>query len=193
VAWKETIGSVAAAFGWWRPAQQAVGCRLGREVYRETKRAATIANVHRRPQTPGPRLRALITELFPELDVGALRYRTGCRLPPNHFREDGWVLAMTFGSSIFWRGEFDEDDPRDVVNFLHEVMHADQVRRYGGESGFACEYGKGYVEGGGRLPAHITEPTRYHRNPLEAEAYSFEARFQDGRGRVIPGSIPWPA
>ncbi len=100
---------------------------------------------------------------------------------------------MTFGSTVFWRGDFDEDDPRDVVNFLHEVVHADQVRRYGGESGFACEYGKGYVEGGGELPAHITEPTRYHRNPLEAEAYSFEARFQDARGRVIPGSIPWPA
>ena len=192
MGWTDTITGVGSALGWWKPTQDAIGCRVGQEVYRETKRAALVANVHRRPHALGPELWALVAHLFPELDVDRLRYRTGCRLPPNRFREDGWVLAMTFGSSIFWRGAFDEHDPRDVVNFLHEVVHADQVRRFGGEAGFACEYGQGYVDGGGQLPAHLDNPTRYHRNPLEAEAYSFEARFQDATGRVVPSTIPWP-
>ena len=42
-----------------------------------------------------------------------------------------------------------------------------------------------------QLPAYITRPTAYHRNPLEAEAYTFEARFQDAKGRAVPSLIPW--
>ena len=190
--WWSTFTDVAMAYGLWKPDISPIGCTLGRSIYRETRRAALIANVSRRPRPPGPELQGLLAVLFPELDIEQIHYRTECRLPPNRFRERGWVLAMTFGNSIFWRGSFDDTDASDVVNFIHEVVHADQVRRFGGEIPFACEYGKGYLDGGGQLPAYIRNPTRYHRNPLEAEAYTFEARFQDEFGRVVPERIPWP-
>ena len=99
---------------------------------------------------------------------------------------------MTFGTNIFWAGVLDEETPRDLVNLLHEVVHVDQVRRLGGQDAFACAYGTGYIDGGGGLPALIRSPTAYHRNPLEAEAYRFEARFQDEAGRVRPDRIPRP-
>ena len=94
--------------------------------------------------------------------------------------------------TIFWAGSLDETNPRDLVNLIHEVVHVEQFHRYGGESGFACEYGAGYVAGGGELPPSIRRPTPYHRNPLEAEAYRFEARFQDAAGRVRPDLLPDP-
>ena len=97
---------------------------------------------------------------------------------------------MTFGTTIFWRDELDEDDPRDLVRLIHECVHVDQVRRHGGESRFACEYGKGYLTGGGEVPTHIRTPSAYHRNPLESEAYLFDARFRDAAGRVVPERLP---
>ena len=130
-----TLGAVGQAFGLWHPAIAPVGCTLGRGIYREARRSAAIANLNRRPQEVGAELQGLLRVLFPDLDVERIRYRTGCRLPPNRFRETGWVLAMTFGYTIYWRGAFDERDPKDVVNFLHEVVHVDQVRRFGGEEG----------------------------------------------------------
>ena len=190
VGGRPSARSVRHSAGGVRPSRRSVAASARRSTGRPSGRRA-IANVHRRPQTPGPRLRALITDLFPELDVGraALPHRLSApaqSLPRGRLGAGDDVRARRSSGA----GDFDEDDPRDVVNFLHEVVHADQVRRYGGESGFACEYGKGYVEGGGELPAHITEPTRYHRNPLEAEAYSFEARFQDAPGPGHPELDP---
>jgi hypothetical protein len=97
---------------------------------------------------------------------------------------------MTFGYTIYWRDSLDESDPGDLVKLIHEVVHVEQVRRFGGEANFSCEYGKGYVAGGGDLPTHIRRPSAYHRNPLEAEAYSFEARFRDENGRVAMDQLP---
>ena len=191
MGWWSTARGVGAAFGFLEPTYLPIACTLGQNIYRETKRSAQIANVRRPPHRMQPATERLMSHLFPELDVERIRYRTGCRLPPNRFKADGNILAMTFGYSIYWRGELDEDSPRDVVNLIHEVLHVDQVRRYGGEKEFACAYGKGYVEGCGTLPGYITRPTAYHRNPLEAEAYTFEARFQDAKGRAVPSLIPW--
>lgn len=134
----------------------------------------------------------MLRALFPDLDVDAIRVRTRCRLPSNRFNRTGRIYAMTFGHTIYWRDELNEDDPADLVKLIHEVVHVDQVRRFGGESSFACEYGKGYVGGGGSLPPHIERPTEYHRNPLEAEAYTFEARFRDTAGRPLPDRLPRP-
>ena len=97
---------------------------------------------------------------------------------------------MTFGSTIYWRDSLDERDPGDLVKLIHEIVHVDQVRRHEGESSFACEYGRGYIEGGGALPGYIGEPTAYHRNPLEAEAYTFEAQFRDDSGQVVATRLP---
>ncbi len=97
---------------------------------------------------------------------------------------------MTFGYTIYWRADLDEKNPVDLVKLIHEIVHVDQVRRYGSESSFACEYGRGYIEGGGSLPSYIDEPTAYHRNPLEAEAYTFDARFRDDSGHVVATRLP---
>jgi hypothetical protein len=71
-------------------------------------------------------------------------------------------------------------------------VHVDQVRRLGGETAFARDYGRGYVEGGGELPAYLDDVDAYHRNPLEAEAYRFEAQFRDDRGLVVAGRLREP-
>ena len=186
-----SIKAIGSALGVWRTDVLPVGCSLGRSIYRETKRAARIANFRRPWQRLQPETVAMLRVLFRDLDIERIRYRTQCRLPPNRFRERGPILAMTFGYTIYWRGTFDETNPTDIVNFIHEVVHVDQVRRLGGENAFACEYGKAYLEGGGVLPGYIRRPSIYHRNQLEAEAYNFEARFQDEHGRVVSERIPW--
>lgn len=97
---------------------------------------------------------------------------------------------MTFGYTIYWRDELDEDRAEDLVKLIHELTHVEQVRRAGNENAFACEYGKGYVRGGGTLPSHIKRPTQYHRNPLEAEAYTLEATYRDDDGNVLADKLP---
>lgn len=185
-----TIGSIGDAFGLWERRLVPVGCELGRRVFRETKRSAQIANFRRATRPLRARTIQRLQPVFPYLDLHGVRIRTRCRLPSNRFRESGSIYAMTFGTTIYWRDTLDEDDPGDLVKLMHELVHVDQVRRHGGEAGFACEYGKGYLEGGGGLPAYINNPTAYHRNPLEAEAYSFEAQFRDDGGRVALDRLP---
>lgn len=184
-----TLRSVGEALGLARPAID-YGCSIGRIAFRETKRSAMIVNVGRPSRSLRPATQAMLRELFPDLDVEHIRVRTRCRLPANRFKPDGSIYAMTFGYTIYWRDELDEDDPGHLVKLIHETVHVDQVRTHGGESGFACAYGRGYIEGGGRVPDHIDRPTAYHRNPLEAEAYEFDARFRDERGRVVPDRLP---
>ena len=190
MSWWSTARSVGDALGLWERRVVPVGCELGRTIFRETKRSAKIANVARRPRPLRPETAQRLQPLFSELDLMAIRVRTRCRLPSNRFIERGSIYAMTFGDTIYWRDELDEDDPKDLVHLIHELVHVDQVRRHGGEPGFACAYGVGYLAGGGELPSYIDAPTAYHRNPLEAEAYSFEVPYRDASGRVVPGSLP---
>lgn len=185
VSWWTTVRAVGAALGVAERRLPPVGCALGRSVYTEAKRASQIVNVLRPRHPLSAATVARLQPWFPELDLGTVRVRTVCRLPPNRFQERGHIYAMTFGSTIYWRDELDEDDPGDLVRLMHELVHVDQVRRHGGESAFACAYGEGYLSGGGDVPTHIDQPTAYHRNPLEAEAYAFEARFRDPAGRVV--------
>ena len=159
-------------------------------AFRETKRSAQIVNVRRRRRGLLLPTQDMLRQLFPDLDVSRIRVRDRCRLPANRFQPDGSIYAMTFGYTIYWRDPLDENKPSDLVKLIHEVVHVDQVRRYGGEDGFACAYGRGYLEGGGELPPHITNPTAYHRNPLEVEAYEMDSRFRDERGRVVAELLP---
>jgi hypothetical protein len=190
VSWWSTIRSVSDALGLWKRRIVPVGCELGTTIFRETKRSAQIANVGRRPRPLRVDTVRRLQQLFPGLDLRTIRIRTRCRLPANRFGERGSIYAMTFGNVIYWRDELDEQDPVNLVHLIHELVHVDQVRRHGGERGFACAYGIGYLEGGGDLPAYIDEPTSYHRNPLEAEAYSFESQFRNTTGGVVPSSLP---
>lgn len=184
-----TVRAIGSAFGIDRRHTDPVGCSLGKTVYRETKRATAIANVNRRREELPAAARSVLAPWFADLDLSDVRLRTRCRLPPNRFKPTGNIYAMTFGNTIYWRGDFDAADPRDLVRLAHELVHVDQVRRLGGEPSFACAYGEGYLNGGGDLPSYLDRVTAYHRNPLEAEAYSFESKFRDERGRVIPGTL----
>jgi hypothetical protein len=187
-----TARAIGAALGITQRYVEPVGCRLGRTIFNETKRATQIVNARR----PRRRLTSATTDLlgpwFPSLDLSTVRVRTSCRLPPNRFETGGHIYAMTFGTTIYWRDELDEGDPVDLVHLAHELVHVDQVRRLGGESAFACAYGRGYVEGGGELPAYLDDVGAYQRNPLEAEAYRFEARFRDDHGHVVAGRLREP-
>ena len=189
VSWWSTVRAVGAALGISERRVMPAGCALGQSIYRETKRATWVVNVRRRPRPLEATTVARLAPWFPALDLGAVRVRTSCRLPPNRFAGNGDIYAMTFGSTIYWRDELDEADPRHLVRLAHELVHVDQVRRHGGESAFACAYGRGYVEGDGELPRHVRSPTQYHRNPLEAEAYRFEAQFRDDAGRVVASRL----
>ncbi|HSJ92132.1 MAG TPA: DUF4157 domain-containing protein [Ilumatobacter sp.] len=189
MSWWTTARAVGAALGIPERRLVPVGCARGRSEYTETKRASQIVNVLRPGRPLSAATIARLQPWFPHLDLHSVRVRTGCRLPPNRFQERGRIYAMTFGSTIYWRDELDERNPNDLVRLMHELVHVDQQRRHGGESAFACAYGEGYVSGGGQVPAHISAPTAYHRNPLEAEAYAFEARFRDSVGRVIADRI----
>ncbi len=178
--------AVGGALGLWQEHAVPLGCTMGRTVFKETKRSAQIANLGRASRPLLPATIERIGPLFPHVDLSTVRVRTGCRLPSNKFHTSGSIYAMTFGSTIYFRDDLDEGNPGQLVHLIHELVHVDQVRRFGGESAFACEYGRGYIDGGGELPAYIDHPTAYHRNPLEAEAYTFEARFRDSHGRVEP-------
>jgi hypothetical protein len=190
VSWFSTIRSVGDALGIAKGRLEPVGCALGQSIYAEAKRSAQIVNVVRPRRPLQAATVARLRSLYPDLDLTTIRIRTRCRLPSNRFHPTGSIYAMTFGSTIYWRDELDESNPRDLVRLIHEIVHVDQVRRHGGEPSFACEYGRGYIEGGGTLPAYIEEPTAYHRNPLEAEAYNFEGRFRDESGRVVADRLP---
>jgi Domain of unknown function (DUF4157) len=187
------VRAVGGALGVLQEHAVPLGCTVGRAVFRETKRSAQIANVGRATRPLLPATIERLRPLFPHLDLSTVRVRTRCRLPSNKFHTSGSIYAMTFGSTIYFRDELDERDPGQLVHLIHELVHVDQVRRFGGEPAFACEYGRGYIDGGGELPAYIDHPTAYHRNPLEAEAYTFEAQFRNARGRVDPARLPAPS
>jgi hypothetical protein len=193
MSWWSTIRSVGDTLGISKRKAEPVGCALGQSIFTETKRSAQIVNVLRPRRPLQPATLARLKPLFPELDLTKITVRTRCRLPSNRFRQTGSIYAMTFGYSIFWRDDLDETNPLNLVQLIHEIVHVDQARRMGGESSFACAYGRGYIEGGGNLPAYLakrTDLTAYHRNPLEAEAYSFDARYRDDSGDVVAAKLP---
>ncbi len=190
MSWFSTVRLVAGALGVWDQRVLPVGCTLGRTIYRETRRSAMIANLHRPRRRLGDTTVRRLQHLYDDIDLRTVRVRSHCRLPANQFRPTGSIYAMTFGSTVYFRDQLDESNPSHVVHLIHELVHVAQVHRLGGESEFACEYGRGYVSGGGELPGYIRNPTPYHRNPLEAEAYMFEAQFRNDDGRVVPERIP---
>ena len=102
---------------------------------------------------------------------------------------------MTFGYDIYWRNQvLNENDAHTLVKLIHEVKHVDQVREFGGEEGFACEYGKGYIRGGGDLPDRLKhrEDDPYYANPLEADAYRLDHRYRNKAGRGDRSLLPLP-
>ncbi len=171
------------------------GCVAGRIGVKQTKRLAELANRNLTPRPLEQRTQQMLREIFPELDVENIRLRTGCRLPANSFKKTGSIYGMTFGYDIYWRNQvLNENDAHQLVMLIHEVKHVDQVREYGGLDGFACEYGKGYLAGGGELPERLEHKRDdpYFANPLEADAYRLDAKYRNAAGRGDRSLLPLP-
>ena len=100
-----TLRSIGETFGIIPPQTSSVGCSMGKVAYRETRRAAQIANVMRPRRALAPETQAMLHSIFPDLDVAAIRVRTHCRLPANRFKPTGSIYAMTFGTTLYWRGD----------------------------------------------------------------------------------------
>jgi hypothetical protein len=141
------------------------GCSGGVAIYFGAKAAAELGNLGRTRQKLSAATKAKLKRLFPKLDLGRVRIRTGCSLPGNWFQPAGQVLAMTFGYTIYFKAKTVQSTMSGLNVLMHELVHVDQVRRRGNdETRFACDYGKGFLKAGS-----------YAKNPLEVEAYDFVA------------------
>jgi Domain of unknown function (DUF4157) len=116
----------------------------------------------------------LMGRYFPGLDLNEVEFCLDSTLPANWFAPPGDVAAMTFGYRIYFKGSGIQDSQAGLKLLMHELVHADQVRRRGGEVSFACHYGRGYLEAGG-----------YRSNPMEAEAYAFVVKH----GPSLPDGV----
>jgi hypothetical protein len=138
------------------------GCAGGVFVYGAAKTTCFAANIQRKKRKLNLDVINRMTQLFPNLDLSKIRFSINCSLPGNWFAEGSPYKAITFGDRIF----FDDSDIQKTESglklLMHELIHVDQCRRLGGETRFACEYGKGYLSGGG-----------YLNNPMEIEARNF--------------------
>lgn len=141
----------------------------GVPVYFLTKAACHLANVGRARRRLDAGIVSLMQEHLPEIDYRRVRCVHGASLPANWFPSLGGARrisaeGMTFGKTIFLR-------QASLALLLHELVHVDQVRRFGGEIAFAYRYAVGFLSARG-----------YRGNPLEAEAYDLVARSR--------GSVP---
>jgi Domain of unknown function (DUF4157) len=142
------------------------GCAGGRLVYYAAQTSAALVTIGRKTHKLDANAKAKLGPLFPGLNLSKVRFKTGCSLPGNWFEKGSKVDAMTFGYFIYFKGKYILKSDAKLNLLMHELVHVDQVRRYGSEHKFACEYGKGYLAAGS-----------YRSNPLEVEAYDFVATF----------------
>ncbi len=163
-------------------------CTGGIVVYEAAKAAANAANSvpgdYRSKHKLRPEIKHEMCALFPDLDLDRLRIRINCTLPGEWYPSEANVDAMTFGYTIYFKNSgymTQGDDKRRLL--IHELVHVEQVRRLGGETAFACEYGKGYVNAG----------MSYRANPFEVEAYRIDRlayRDSEGLWRMPASSAP---
>lgn len=147
--------------------RQMGGCTGGVTVYGAAKAAADARNsvpgAYRKRRALRPEVACRLQPLFPELDLDRVRIRVNCSLPGNWFASGDDVDAMTFGYTIYFEGSGYQTDEAKLPLLIHELAHVEQVRRLGGETEFACEYGKGFLAAGS-----------YEANPLEVEARHYQ-------------------
>lgn len=139
------------------------GAAGGILIYNAAKAAARMANMGQRIRKLKPQTVCRLKHLFPQLDMGRVRFVIKASLPRNWFASPDKVSAMTFGYKIYFKGSNIQKTDAGLKLLIHELVHVDQVRRRGNdETKFACDYGKGYLSAG-----------NYRDNPLEDEAFVF--------------------
>ncbi len=153
--------------------ERAGGCEGGRLVYFLAKPLVEVANLGRKHITLWPDTKKIMRRFFPKLDLDQVSFQNNCELPGNWFTPAKNVAAMTFGNRIFFKGKDIQKSWAKLELLMHELVHVDQVRRYGGEWNFACAYGKGFLAAG-----------NYRDNKLEKEAFDLVAK------NPLPASLP---
>lgn len=158
------------------------GCAGGVTIYFAAKGLAIARNLQRIDRKLRQETIDLLQPLFPELDLKKIEFNVNAFLPSEWYDDN--ADAMTFGDKIYFKHSNIQNDNRtdsSLMLLMHELVHADQVRRLGGETVFACEYGMGFVNAG----------FNYENNPLEVEANAFEdANPISGLTLVNPPSPP---
>ena len=165
----------------------------GVPVYFIAKAACHVANLGRARRRLDADIVSLMQEHLPELDYHRVRCVYGASLPANWFKSLGGAKrltadGMTFGNTIFLRrsvehglraplpaGSASVIDRATLALLLHELVHVDQVRRFGGEIAFAYRYALGFLSARG-----------YRTNPLETEAYDLVARCAASLPKQLP-------
>ncbi|MFH1690405.1 MAG: hypothetical protein ABIE42_09240 [Candidatus Eisenbacteria bacterium] len=157
-------------------ASYSFACQAARIAF-ESIRAATQAANPRKLRPLSSSTIDKLRPLFPKLDLGRVRVAENATIPAREISKlnipgaASDIDAMTFGYDIYMKGK------ASTKLLVHECVHVDQVRRYGGRDKFACAYGNGVVRGG----------MTYRGNPLEVEAYGFADKamtYLCGKGLV---------
>ncbi len=141
-------------------------------AYFAAKKSAELASAHRPWRRLSAPLMRRLAPLFPRLDLTAVRFRDEARTPATGWRHGH--ASMAFGSELYFgpampqlvldrfaRGEARAGESLFRL-LVHELVHADQVRRTGSEAAFARLYLDEWVIGG----------LRYEDNRLEREAFA---------------------
>ena len=142
-------------------------CYAGQLVYFLVKQAAFLANAGKIRYFLDVDLLSKLTpnlNEYPKVDYLRIQFVPEATLPANWFKSNPTTSGMTFGNMIFLRRAIFPNKTEDIALLAHELVHTAQVIRFGGESSFGCNYGKGYA--GAKFV--------YCKNYLEEEAYSFE-------------------
>jgi len=135
----------------------------GISVYFVAKAAAGIANIFVRRQRLSSDTISTMRPLFPDLDLERIRIKPRSTLPSNWFRHGAKYVAVTFGYTIYYKGTSLQSTNEGLNVLMHELVHADQVRKRGNSQiKFAGDYGNGFLYAG-----------NYRQNPLEEEAFDF--------------------
>ncbi len=148
-----------------------LGMTLGVPLYYITK-AYTIEHNRNKPSLVlTEKTKSILSSfLSPSVDLSKVRIVEKAFVPRKN-------AAITFGNEIFIGSTIDQTNVDHLVLLLHELIHTEQSKRFGGEFIFAAQYGYASIRG---------MPSPYKSNYLEQEAYrrseearsSFDAAFK---------------
>lgn len=141
------------------------GCTGGILVFDMVRAMLEGLNRSKARKTLSGKVRDQMKLWFPKLDFTKVKYVNKTNwwsLVSNRWFNSN-AKAITIGKTIYFKGKFRSGNESDVNLLMHELVHVNQCRIYGGTSKFACEYGMGYADAG----------YSYRRNHLEKEARDF--------------------
>jgi len=140
------------------------GYDSGVSVYYITKRAAEILNVKKKQLKIYPDTSKRLSMLFPDMNLSNIRIIKDATLPANIFNSE--IKGMTFENRIYLAVSEAQYNYSNFLLLIHEMIHIKQIRNFG-ETDFAGEYGKEFLDAGGYG----------EKMKLEAEAYGYVSKL----------------